>query len=573
MKLNFKEKYLILLVVLCFIVVGFYYSYAIFVTKQLQENVVVVKVDNNRVELKVNGKENAVIKANTSEDLKIKLTNEHNINYYYLVLVKGLVSGVKVSSIDEVKGEIKSFEKKELMVHVNNTTDNDITLDFIVKVSNMDNIDIELGYNYINSVDNYDHSGSNPPVYKDLKLIPVSYKKISDTEGYWYKADNTNQTDLWYSYENGIWANAVKLSDASYNKYKNSSIGTEIELGDIISFYVWIPRFKYYVINSTNYTNYERMTNVIFEKENSSTGTIKCLDKISNLEDKHVYSEICSDEYYNHIYDNLSTYTHPAFKDKNGFWVEKFLMGENEKGLPNVNMLKKNIVDANTISNKYNAHVLTNMEYGAIVLLSNSLYGKTGNSLYQGEDINTFTRIYANTYEYDMTGCSSEYNIYSKNYIDSSTKKCIEYNNLTDYTHITNSVNYPVGYAGAGASSTGTIYGIYDLVSKNGELVSAFVLDESGNINTETNYYDSYSYNEYIGKVSSSSNIYNLYRYKLGDAIREHFRSFNENGMWNSGSLIQNENSGVLVRGANTSVYSASIENINSVLPFRTVLN
>ena len=45
-------------------------------------------------------------------------------------------------------------------------------------------------------------------------------------------------------------------------KYKNSPIGTEIEIGDILGFYVWIPRFKYYVINNSNYTNYERITNV-----------------------------------------------------------------------------------------------------------------------------------------------------------------------------------------------------------------------------------------------------------------------------------------------------------------------
>ena len=33
MKLNFKEKYLIILVAFAFVVVGLYYSYAIFVTK------------------------------------------------------------------------------------------------------------------------------------------------------------------------------------------------------------------------------------------------------------------------------------------------------------------------------------------------------------------------------------------------------------------------------------------------------------------------------------------------------------------------------------------------------------
>ena len=59
----------------------------------------------------------------------------------------------------------------------------------------------------------------------------------------------------------------------------NKAIGTEIAINDILGFYVWIPRFKYSIINSTNYTNYERMSNIIFEKGNNSTGTITCVDK------------------------------------------------------------------------------------------------------------------------------------------------------------------------------------------------------------------------------------------------------------------------------------------------------
>ena len=60
MKIKFKEKYLIILLVLCFISVGFYYSYAIFVTKQLQENAVMIKIDNKSVTLKVDGNDNNV---------------------------------------------------------------------------------------------------------------------------------------------------------------------------------------------------------------------------------------------------------------------------------------------------------------------------------------------------------------------------------------------------------------------------------------------------------------------------------------------------------------------------------
>ncbi len=573
MKLNIKEKYLIILVVLCFVAVGFYYSYAIFVTKQLQENVVVVKVNNDLVSVTIDGKkDNTVIPSNSSKDLKINITNLHSSNYKYLLLVKGIESGIKVSSNDQVEGELASQEKKEVTVHVNNTTNHDVTLDFMVKVSNNEMIDPDIGYYYINSSDNFDHSGANAPDISNLKLIPISYKETSDKEGYWYKADNTNQMDLWYSYENGIWANAALVNDTNYNKYKNSSVGTEIEIGDILGFYVWIPRFKYYIINNNNYTNYERITNVIFEKEDNTTGTVTCLDKISTKEDSHIYSEVCTDNYYNHIYDNLSTYTHPAFRDNNGFWVSKFLIGDNEKSLPNVSILKKKIDEANTISDKYNSHVLTNMEYGAIILLSNSIYGKTGNSLYQGDD-NVFTRIYSNTYEYGTTGCSSEYTMYSKSYITDTTKKCIEYNDLSNYSHISNSVNYPIGYIGAGASSTGTVYGVYDLASITGELTSAYVLDSSGIINTTSKYFDKYSNNEFIGKVSSSGNIYNLYRYKLGDGIREHFRSFTDAGMWNSGYLIQNTSIGIIVRGANSSVYNTSIEEVNYTGSFRLVLN
>lgn len=573
MKINFKEKYLIILVASCFISIGFYYSYAVFVTKQLQENVVVVKMDNTYVTLNVNNNDNKItINNNSSLDFKINLNNKHNTSYNYLVLVKGLKPFIKVSSTDEVKGEIQELTNKELNIHVDNNSDKSVKLEFIVKVNNNSNIYKDDGYSYINDIDNYDHTKANKPEFGNLKLLPVSYK-VEDNEGYWYKTDVNNQNDLWYSYENGIWANAVLLSNSDYNKYKNMSIGTKIEISDILGFYVWIPRFKYYVINSSSYTNYERMTNVIFEEGNNSTGTVECFDRISNPSDKHVFSEVCSDEYYDHIYDNLSTYTHPAFKNETGFWVSKFLMGEGEKIIPNINILKKNISDANMISEKHsNSHVLTNMEYGAVILLSNSSYGKTGNPLYQDEDNYTFTRIYANTYEYEVTGCSSEYNSRSKNIITEKTKNCIKYNDLNNYSHISNSISYQIGYAGAGASTTGTIYGVYDLASIDGEIVSGFVVDSTGNINSSLKYYDLYSYSEYIGKIVSSSNIYNLYRYKLGDAIREHYRSFSEYGMWNDGVLNQKKNSGILVRGAEASVYSVSIEDSNYIAPFRLVL-
>ena len=217
------------------------------------------------------------------------------------------------------------------------------------------------------------------------------------------------------------------------------------------------------------------------------------------------------------------------------------------------------------------------MEYAAILLLSNSQYGKTGNNLYSDDNTHVFERIYVNSYLYDLTGCSSEYNIYSKSFINTESKKCVEYNDLSNLTHVSNSINYPIGYVGAGASSTGNIYGIYDLANRNGELTSAYLAKEDGTIDVNSNYYDLYSYSDYIGNISSSSNIYNLYRYKLGDGIKEHLKTLGKNGMWHNGMLLQNKNSGIIVRGGNgdiknASVYTSTVENFDFNAPFRLVL-
>ena len=578
MELKFKEKYLIILAALCLVVIAFYYSYAIFVTKQLQENVILAKTAVNNLTLKVNNGSNKItVNPNYNQDINITFTNNEGVDYHYLVLVKGIAPLIKVSSNDETKGTINNNETKELTVHITSEELEKHELEFIVVISNNDNIDKTFGYSYINSKQNYDHTGANKPEITSTKLIPASYHANSEKDGYWYKSDVENTNSLWYDYDNGIWANAILVSNENYQKYQKMPVGSEIDISDILGMYVWIPRFKYYIVNSANYTNYERINDIIFEEGNNDTATVKCTDKISNLEDKHIYSEVCNDLVYNHIYDNLSTYTHPSFVDENGFWVSKFLIGEGDKSLPNIPIIKRKLSDASSISQKSNGHVLTNMEYAAIILLSNSTYGKTGNSLYYDKDNIVFERIYANLYERDVAGCSSEYNTYSKSFITDKTSKCIPYNDLTILDHYSNGVHYPIGYAGAGASSTGNVYGVYDLVSINGEITAAFIAKEDGSVPLNISKYDLYSYSDYIGKVASSGNIHNLYRYKLGDAIRENFRTFNVNGMWHNGMLLQNVNSGVLVRGKSgddksASVYTTSIEDIEYEAPFRIVL-
>ena len=578
--MRFKEKYLIFLVIIGLLVIGLYYSYAIFVTKQLQENVVSLKTVDV-VKLSVNDASNKfTLRGNTKENIKIKINNMNTIDYFYEIYFKSDKEKVLVfSSSDMIKNVIKSNEEKIISVNVDNRNLEDVHLEFIIKIGMDANIDKEIGYSYINKEANYDHSHANKPEIKNNYLIPVLYYKENDTEGYWYKTDSDNQNNFWYDYDHGIWANSVLVSESNYQKYQNMKIGSKVSVEDILGFYVWIPRFKYTILNGSSYTSFERTNNIIFENNNESTGTISCYDKVSNNIDKHFYSEVCQDKKYLQIYDNLSTYTHPAFQNNKGFWVAKFLVNDSNRSIPNTVMAKVDIKTA--IKNSENignqAHLLTNMEYASVILLSNSFYGKSGNNNYFSDDNYTFKRIYNNNYLYDLTGCSSDYNNYSKNFNNNTSKVCIAYNDFTNYTHYANSLNYLVGEVGPGASSTGTIYGVYDLANIYGELVSSFVADINGNIEVEPKVYDRYSYNDYLGKVESSKTAVNLYRYKLGDAIKENFRTLSENGMWQGGLLEQRVNSGVFLRGGNgdiknASIYTASIVDYQYNAPFRVSL-
>ncbi len=577
--ISFKEKYLIFLVMVCFIVIGLYYSYAIFVTKQLQENVVSLRTTESNVLLKINDGNNKVsIKANSEQLLKISLENNSEIEYFYEIYFKGNKTNVFVTgNQDLVRSKILNKENKIININVVNKNSEDVELEFIVKNNIKENSVKEIGYSYINEYNNYDHSKANKPEIKSLPLIPVAYKSTSLQDGYWYKVSADNDKDLWYDYDHGIWANAVLVSNANYSKYQNVDDGEKIEIGDILGFYVWIPKFKYTILNEASYTNFERMNNVIFENE--TTGTISCTDKISSDMDNHIYSETCFDGINGKIYDNLSTYTHPAFYDNQGFWVSKFLIseGDNLRSIPDATMMKKNISEALSLSSnvvKGKSFLLSNMEYASIVILSNSSYGKSGNSNYYTDDNYTFKRIYNNNYLYDLTGCSSDYTNFSKSFNTNTSKTCISYNDLTNASHIANGIKYNVYEIGPGASTTGTVYGVYDMANIHGELLDAFGTNNLGVSDYSSSHSDLYSYNEYQGIVGSSSSAYNLNRYKLGDAIKENFRTLSKNGMWQGGILNQKEKEGVFLRGGNgeiknASIYTTSIVDYEYKAPFR----
>ena len=168
-----------------------------------------------------------------------------------------------------------------------------------------------------------------------------------------------------------------------------------------------------------------------------------------------------------------------------------------------------------------------NMEWGAVTYLAYSKYGKYGNSLYTG----IYKRVYKNNWYQNASSVytyKTGYSGYSYN-ANSSTTNTTSYNDLTD-------LGSGKGYKGAGASTTGTVYGIYDMnggawdytMGNEVNTSGAFYSSSAGFTATPlAKYYDKYSYN------TNRSNQASVSRGRLGDATKEVTKAFSEsNSSW-----------------------------------------
>ena len=91
--------------------------------------------------------------------------------------------------------------------------------------------------------------------------------------------------------------------------------------------------------------------------------------------------------------------------------------------------------------------MMKNREWAVVAYLSQSIYGKYGNSLYT----QTNKEVYINNYSNYYTGISSGQTV-----VSSTSKITCRYNDITNRGSGT-------GACGSGASTTGNIYGIYDM--------------------------------------------------------------------------------------------------------------
>ena len=379
--------------------------------------------------------------------------------------------------------------------------------------------------------------------------------------------------------------------------YQNASPGTAISSADINAFFVWIPEYKYYVVSGDGNTSYERLINVNFlnRTDVSKEGTVSCVESISTKENPHLYSEICTDSIYGTVQNNLSTYAHPAFSGReDGFWIGKFsnrnysgyLIKAGQSSSYSVTISTSNerqLIKANNIygfpqnSNaSYNSttwlytngfanldsHPITSMEWGAVAILTSSAYGKTGNPMYYTDTNHDFTRVYNNPSS-SSSGYSSNYTT-SSNSVNVTSTTTKNYYDLTDVTHTANGITYPIGYVGAGSSTTGTIYGVYDMAGGNYTKVMGMVMKEDGTApySMDRSFYTAYSYIPYTGTITDSNKAAYLEVFRLGDGIKEHVIRYSGNGMWQNGNITFG-NYGYMRRGGYTTSGSLFTTEIN----------
>ena len=274
----------------------------------------------------------------------------------------------------------------------------------------------------------------NAPVLAE-GMIPIAYDGTN-----WVKADTNNTDNNWYNYKNKMWANAVMVTSDKRDTYMNANNGIVIPEDDILAYYVWIPRYRYKLFNVdfTSGTS-PQVIDVEFvygtSRQNdettcqvSDTGEETCLNK-----------------------SNGNWYTHPAFTMINasgnktelkGIWVAKFEVSGSTTAprvKPGVSSLI-NITVANMYStgklfrstdyitsngiNQSDSHMMKNIEWGAVAYLKQSNYGlgitditiNNNSSFYTGGGNGTSYKTNigqsttGNIYGvYDMSGGADEY--------------------------------------------------------------------------------------------------------------------------------------------------------------------
>ena len=374
-------------------------------------------------------------------------------------------------------------------------------------------------YGYLENTLNGISGGSTPEeptlpsdgTYSELKGVNTPNLGEGMTPIKWNGSsweETTGDDTEWYDYSAKKWANA------------------KVEVDGVESYFVWIPRYAYKItsgyhqsgaeINSTTPEEGAGTIEIEFMKETSNEGATGQTIVEYNAETTKNYTQFPN-----------GYVIHPAFnygEEVSGLWVAKFEAspvgattdvtnseydGTDKKlqVVPGVSSWR-----GITISNMYdvckaynqilNSHLMKNDEWGAVAYLSKSKYGK------ETEE------VWINNSSSYITGSAGN-----------SANAEADLGTTNDYTST----------QGVRASTTGNVWGVYDMSGGAWERVAAYVDNENSSLTTNGSSLvngDVKMKNVYTkASTDDPTNNYNQNSGKYGDAIHE--TSSNNASSWN----------------------------------------
>ena len=334
----------------------------------------------------------------------------------------------------------------------------------------------------------------NPTPILFKGLTPVYY---DGTNSNWVVANP--KTDDWYDYENQKWANSVVLASGVT---KNPGDTVAVDGTEAVMMYVWIPRYEYKYTNLG--TDYAGGT-----LEQPGAIEINFISKGAATSSSREYK------------------VHPAFdfggQQLSGLWVGKFEISHSDSAksttslgctttdcleavnlriLPNVSSLRSNSVSSfwygiKSIENQtttfglinVDIHMIKNSEWGAVTYLSQSKYGKYGNIGYEDE----YKEVYQNKSDTFITGSSNG----TPSQSESRSDEQCAYDDMLN-------LGTKKGQCGPGASTTGNIYGIYDMSGGAWEYVMGTYIDYD-NTTSDTSGFVALPNSKYFNEYFTSS--------------------------------------------------------------------
>ena len=342
-----------------------------------------------------------------------------------------------------------------------------------------------------------EEEGVNTPKLKDnMKLVIYN-------NGEWVE-DTTKRA---YKYE----AQTVTTPNGGTSEWANAQLDG--------NYYVWIPRYAYKIDKNTKYTTQDGGESYKIDVKFLIGTTNKYYDENGNEKEAKIATnadEISAE-------GNTDYYVHPAFTfgdtPLEGLWIGKYESSEGSNGkisiVPNAVSLRN--INVSTMFNRaqelsttnIDAHMLKNTEWGATAYLAESKYGRNG------------TEVSVNQCSSYITGVGKGI---GSNPIWNSTYSIDE---------ITEEQRYN-GEIGKLSSTTGNIYGIYDIAGGTYEYVMGMYQDADGNIHTGNSASYNSGFNGYLNDGTQITNgvdlpedrkYYNLYTVKnnsnIGDALYE----------------------------------------------------